>query len=111
MRYTSSKKSDTEIQILCYGPYVIAIKGPHPEYPDLVERLLARLNASEALLLLDAPTLRAFVRLAVLAEAEVDRLLNEFGLGRRFKGMLKPQGYSSSEASSERFLMQGSGRP
>jgi hypothetical protein len=97
MRYGTLRKSENEVQILCYGPYVIAIKGPHPEHPELVTRLLQRINDNQELLLLDDPTLRAFVRIAVLVEAEVDRLLIEFGMAQLFKGILKPQGYCSTD--------------
>ncbi|MES2818215.1 MAG: hypothetical protein V4812_04430 [Pseudomonadota bacterium] len=97
MRYTTLKKSDNEVHILCYGPYVIAIKGPHSEHPELMMTLLERLNADQKLLLLDDPTLRAFVRIGVRVEAEVDSLLAEFGLAKYFKGMLKPQGYITAD--------------
>lgn len=93
MLYTSLQKSENEVDILCYGPYVIAIKGPHAEHPEVIAILLEKLNSCEELLLLELPTLRAFVRVAVLAEAEVDRRLKELGMAKHFKGMLKPQGY------------------
>lgn len=97
MRYSTLRKSEQEVQILCYGPYVIAIKGPHAEHPELIARLLQRINDNQELLLLDDPTLRAFVRIAVLVEAEVDRLLVEFELAHVFKGILKPQGYCTTD--------------